>query len=108
MATTEDELTTLRAENEAKRKAIREAERKAAALQKLVENDSTKSALEKEAANLDAELAKAQETVKALEMSSGVSADSLKLPALREGAILAPLPSKTKVSDNTDATKSEK
>lgn len=83
MATTQDELDDIRSENDKKRKQIEEEHRKAALLQSMVENDTTKAALMKESENLDVELARAKSAVAGLEEVSGVSSESLKVPVMR-------------------------
>lgn len=83
MVTTDGELKSLQDENADKRKKLAEIERKAAELQRLVQNGQTKSALEAESKQLDAQVAQAEEQLKALEDLAGVSADDIKLPTTR-------------------------
>lgn len=83
MATTDEELKAMQDGNAEKRKLLLEQDRKAAELQRLIQNDQTKTALERESAQLDAQLAQSAERLKALEEASGVSADSIKLKATR-------------------------
>lgn len=90
MATSQQELDAIRVENEKKRQLINDEIQKAAELQRMVENDTTKAALAKEGANLDAELAKAKAHTAALEEVSGVSADSLKSRVTRSSTSVAP------------------
>jgi hypothetical protein len=84
---TDQELQDIRSENDKKRKEIEEQNRKAARLQSMVENDTTKASLLKESANLDIELQRAKDAVKTLELVSGVSADSITLPTMRGVAL---------------------
>lgn len=71
MATTQEELEQLRESNEEKKALLLAERRKAENLQRLIENDGTKSALEAEAANLDAELNRARNITAELEKASG-------------------------------------
>jgi len=63
VATTDEEIRTLRAANQERRNKILAANVKAEKLMRLVENDAIKAKLEKEAAKLDRELAIADKTV---------------------------------------------
>lgn len=103
MATTDEQLKELQDEIADKRKLLEEKQRKAAELQRLIQNDQTKGALTKESENLDAALAQADEHLKALEAQSGVTADTIKLAATR-GASAQEVPPVKVVAPTPDVT----
>lgn len=92
MTTSDEELKELQKTNADKRKLLEDKQRKAAELQRLIQNDQTKGALAKESENLDVQLARADEQLKALEDASGVSADSIQLQTLRSGVAAQEVP----------------
>jgi septal ring factor EnvC (AmiA/AmiB activator) len=97
VATTDEELQQLQSEIEDKRKSLEEKQRKGAELQRLIQNDQTKSALQKESENLDAALEQANAHLGALEEASGVSADSIQLKVARSATDAPAAPAVTPV-----------